>query len=298
MDIFRGENFIDFSDRFTTDEVCKQYLADIKWRDGFKCCRCGHEKHTLKPNFSKVCTKCFHIESPTANTLFHKVKFGLKKAFFIVFEMSATSKGLSSSQIAKRYGITRKTAWLFSHKVRIAMKSSENKPIEGTVHVDEFVIGGKENMKPGRSKDSKKKKIVCAVELTDDEKVKRVYSMRIDDYSSESLKQIFNKHISQNAQIVTDEWTGYKPLTKNYNIVQLPSGNGLNFKQLHHVVHQIKTWLRTTFSWIHTKHTNKYLDEYAYRINRSIFKETIFHNLINRMITTKEVSYKEIIVCK
>jgi hypothetical protein len=29
------------------------------------------------------------------------------------------------------------------HKVREAMKSSENHPMEGIVHIDEFVVGGK-----------------------------------------------------------------------------------------------------------------------------------------------------------
>jgi len=42
-----------------------------------------------------------------------------------------------------RYGITDKIARLFMYKIREAMKSSGNKPIEGIAHVDEFVIGGK-----------------------------------------------------------------------------------------------------------------------------------------------------------
>ncbi|RRG21898.1 hypothetical protein DWB61_09105 [Ancylomarina euxinus] len=84
MDIFKGENFIEFTAKFPTDELCKQYLSDIMWNDGYKCCKCGHDKHSNKPNMSKVCTKCFHIESPTANIMFHKVKFELRKAFFIL----------------------------------------------------------------------------------------------------------------------------------------------------------------------------------------------------------------------
>lgn len=60
------------------------------------------------------------------------------------------------------------------HKIREAMKSSGKYPIKGKVHVDEFVIGGKEEGKVGRSYDSKKKKVVCAVELTDEGKVKRM----------------------------------------------------------------------------------------------------------------------------
>lgn len=53
------------------------------------------------------------------------------------------------------------------HKVREAMKSSGNHPMKGSVHIDKFVIGGKEKGKVGRSYDSKKKKVICAVELTE-----------------------------------------------------------------------------------------------------------------------------------
>ena len=63
--------------------------------------------------------------------------------------------------MARRISVTRQTAWLFMHKVRIAMKSSESQPVTGQVFVDEFVYGGKENLKQGRSKNSKKEEDSC-----------------------------------------------------------------------------------------------------------------------------------------
>jgi len=68
--------------------------------------------------------------------------------------------------------------------------------MNGNVQVDEFVVGGKETGKPSRSYDSRKKKVVCAVQLTDEGKVRRFYSLKIKDFSSESLVGIFEKHIS------------------------------------------------------------------------------------------------------
>jgi len=44
------------------------------------------------------------------------------------------------------------------NKIREAMKSSESHPMDGDVHVDEFVVGGKEVGKPGRSCDTTRKK--------------------------------------------------------------------------------------------------------------------------------------------
>ena len=91
-------------------------------------------------------------------------------------------------------------------KVREAMKSSESHKMNDSVQVDEFTIGGKEEGKQGRSYDTKKKKVLCAMELTDRGKVKRFYVLKIPDFSSKSLRTIFEKHISKTAQVTTDEW--------------------------------------------------------------------------------------------
>ena len=292
---FEGENILEFTDRFPDDRSCLVYLSEIKWANGFTCKKCGHNKFTVrKKNLARDCNRCHHVESPTAGTLFHRVRFGIRKAFGIVFEMSATTKGLSSSQVAKRYGISRTTAWSFMHKVRSAMKSSKSYPLEGDIQVDEFVFGGKENLKQGRSTDSKKKKIIGAVELTDEGKVKRVYFNKINDYSSKSLSSIFDEHISEKAHVLTDKWTGYVPISKRFNIEQKYSDKGGSMKQMHTIIHQLKSWLRSTYSWVHEEHIEKYLDEFSYRINRSIYKQTIFHNLISRMLNAQPITYQMI----
>ena len=294
MESFKGESIIDFFDTFQTDLDCLEYLASIKWKGAFKCSKCNHNKFTIrKLNYARDCNLCHHVESPTANTIFHKVKFGIRKAFGIVFEMSATTKSLSSSQMAKRYSISRPTAWLFMHKVRSAMKSSELNPVVGTVYVDEFVYGGKEDLKQGRSNDSKKKKIVAAVEIDDEGGIKRAYFKRIDDYSSDELGKIFHSHISTQAKVKTDKWSGYKPLKREYDIEQIKS-NTSDFFQINTKIHQVKSWLRSTYSWMHEQNIEKYLDEYSYRLNRSIHKQTIFDNLITRMMNHKNTSLQSI----
>jgi len=295
MDIFKGQNLLEFSDRFKTDDDCKEYLAEIVFSDGFECIKCGHTKSQIRKNHSRTCNKCSHTQSVTSNTLFHKVKFGLRKAFFICFEMSTTTKSFSASYMAVRYGIAENTARLFMHKVRQAMKSSQNSPIEGSVHVDEFVVGGKETGKQGRSYSAKKKKACCAIELTDEGKVKRFYVLKIDDFSSKSLKEIFEKHISKDAKVTTDEWRGYWPIAKEYQIQQIPSLDGINFKALHTMIHQVKSWLRTTYSWVSPKHINRYFDEFCYRTNRSQSKKTIFNNLIKRMAANDKIYHTQIL---
>ena len=197
--------------------------------------------------------------------------------------------------MAVRYGITETSARLFMHKVREAMSSSGNHPMDGDVHVDEFVIGGKDEGKTGRSYDSKKKKAVTAVQLTEDGKIKRMYAMKIDDFSAESLQYIFVNHISRDAKVTTDKWRGYRPISKAYDITQIESNNGLNFKALHTMIHQVKSWIRTTYSWVSDTNLNRYFNEFCYRINRSQSKDTIFNNLICRMVQAHPIHQSKLI---
>ena len=116
MELFKGQSLLEFTERFETDLDCEEYLASIKWEKGYCCRKCGHTKYQVRKDFSRTCNICGDTESPTAGTLFHRLKFGLRKAFFICFEMTTTTKGLSASQVARRYEISRQTAHYFMQK--------------------------------------------------------------------------------------------------------------------------------------------------------------------------------------
>ncbi|MCX2679115.1 IS1595 family transposase, partial [Galbibacter sp. EGI 63066] len=65
MDIFKGQNLLEFSDRFKTDGDCKEYLASIKAKIAYKCTRCNHNAYQNRKGFSRQCNICHHIESAT-----------------------------------------------------------------------------------------------------------------------------------------------------------------------------------------------------------------------------------------
>ena len=83
---------------------------------------------------------------------------------------------------------------------------------------------------------------------------------------------------------------------KDYDITQIKSNNGLNFKALHTMIHQVKSWIRTTYSYVSDFNINRYLDEFCYRINRSLMKENIFNNLIKRMVVSDKI-YQTKLIC-
>ena len=95
----------------------------------------------------------------------------------------------------------------------------------------------------------RKRKFFVQQNLLTQGKVKRFYALKIPDFSSKSLRTIFDKHIDKTAYITTDEWKGYRPI-KDYNITQKPSNDGKNFSTLHKVIHQVKSWIRGIYSWV------------------------------------------------
>ena len=84
-------------DRFPTNEKCKNYLMEMKWKDGFSCdkCRCKNYWEKKGNPYVRVCKSCRHINSITANTLSHKVKSPLAQSFFYPLRDVRHNKELS-----------------------------------------------------------------------------------------------------------------------------------------------------------------------------------------------------------
>jgi len=285
--IFRGLNSIKFNQRFKDDNDCLEYLAEVKWLNGYKCKRCYNDKFgNGKNTHNRRCTKCRYDESPTAGTTFEKLKFSLLIAFHIVFKISTKKKGMSSLELSNEFELRQMTCWAFKQKLQQVMKSSLKSPLTGIVHVDEFVIGGPEEGKKGRSK-GLKKLIVLAVEIVEDG-VGRAYAEVIEHSSAIELGAFLTKYVSREAEVVSDKWKGYAPLKKEFkNLKQVASEDGKNFKELHIHIMNIKGWLRGIHHHCSKDRMQNYLDEYHFRYNRRSNMDTIFDVLIRKMVNNK-----------
>ena len=285
--IFRGVDSIKFNQRFKDDNDCLEYLAEVKWQNGYKCKRCENDKFgNGKHIYNRRCTKCRYDESPTAGTMFEKLKFSILIAFHIVFKISTKKKGMSSLELSNEFELRQMTCWSFKQKLQQAMKSSLKSQLSGLVHVDEFVIGGPEEGKKGRSK-GLKKLVVLAIEIVE-EGVGRAYAEVIEHSSAIELGGFLKKYVSQEAEVISDKWKGYTPLKKEFkNLKQIASEDGRNFKELHIHIMNIKGWLRGIHHHCSKERMQNYLDEYHFRYNRRSNMDTIFDVLIRKMVNYK-----------
>ena len=291
--LYEDMSIMDFESRFPDDKSCHDYLMKLKWPNGFMCRYCKHNHYCSTLRYGEHrCTKCRKVESTTAHTLFHKVKFGIRKAFYMVYFISTNKKGISAAELSRKIDVQKRTAWAFKRKVMKAMASSENQPMDGYVEVDETFVGGYQEGKVGRSQ-SNKDQVVIGIQRSGYKGISRAYALRIENCGSKQLLKFFDKFVDQKAQIKTDKWRGYTPIQNKYsNLVQIPSKRGENFKTLHRFIMGLKSWLRGIHH--HVTYIQEYLNEYTYRFNRHFMKGAIFDNLINRMQRHQPVLIKNL----
>lgn len=159
---FKSLTIFEFQVRFPNDDACFEYLVGLKWGSGFECPHCGHTNYCkAKRKYDRQCTSCNRTVSPTSQTLFHKLKFPILKAFYIVYYVSTSKKGISSTELSRKLGLRQKTCWAFKQKVMKAMESSGKHKIDGKAEVDETVVGGQEEGVKGRKNNKKEARCFC-----------------------------------------------------------------------------------------------------------------------------------------
>ncbi len=107
---------------FQNDEKCFEFLANLKWVNGFICKKCGNTNSCPgKEPFSKRCTKCKSKETATNGTIFHGVKFPISKAFYIAYNVCKGKEDISSYEFGRRLSLRQMTCWTFKTKIQHAL---------------------------------------------------------------------------------------------------------------------------------------------------------------------------------
>lgn len=290
---YKSVSISDFQERFPDDESCLKYLTEKKWENGFKCLRCGHDHYCEgRKKYYRQCTSCRYQESPTANTLFHKVKFSLQKAFTIVYFISTNKKGISSTELSRKLQLRQKTCWLFRLKVLQAMRSKKNVGLFGRVEVSDFEIGHKRVAVNGNTM-TLVKQVIIGIEKWK-KGVSHIYAKVTISKSGKEILNFANSYIQANTAIKCYGNPGYRILNDIFIDVKIvKKSKGQTLPLSNRVSKGLKAWLRGMHG--HAELMQYYLDEYCYRFNRNRMKEEIFDHLLERMVDHPPRTYKDII---
>jgi transposase-like protein len=147
---------------FSTERACLLFLSHLRWRDGFECPSCGHDRYWQRGDGLFLCCGCRRQTSPTAGTVLDKTRLPLSKWLQAMWYVTEETGGVSALSLQRALGLgSYETAWAMLHKLRRAMEPTSGL-LEGTVEVDESFVGGEEMGVRGRYTE-KKAKVIIAV---------------------------------------------------------------------------------------------------------------------------------------
>ncbi|MEO7859267.1 MAG: IS1595 family transposase [Nitrospirales bacterium] len=255
------------------EHAAYEHLSKIRWPEGPICVHCQSKKiYTLKvvgPSKRVVlkCATCRKQFSATVGTIFERSHIALNKWFMAFQLMASSKKGMSAHQLHRMLDITYKSAWFLAHRIRHVMKQTPfGDKLGGIVEADETYIGGKTR---GTGRLDNKIPVFALVERDG-----RVRSFTMPLVTSVNLKRAIDEHVDKSATLMTDEFTGYKKIGKefvehhtvNHSKKEYVRGTATT-NTVEGYFSLLKRGLNGTYHHVSQRHLHRYLDEFNFRYN-------------------------------
>jgi transposase-like protein len=138
------------SPHFHDEQAAYGFVEARLWPNGPVCPHCGGFDRIGKMGgkSTRIGTyKCYQCRKPftvKVGTVFESSHVPMRVWLQAMYLMSGSKKGISSNQLHRILGVTLKTAWFMSHRIREAMRSGDLAPFGsngGVVEADETFIG-------------------------------------------------------------------------------------------------------------------------------------------------------------
>jgi transposase-like protein len=281
-----------------------RFMEKLRWPDKPICPHCGsiNDHRFLNPENGTSrrtrtgthsqrrvwkCRDCQMQFSVITGTPFHGSKVPLRTWVFVLFEMCANKNGIAAREIQRKYGVTAKTAWFMTHRVREAMKVGVAPKFSGTVVVaDETWIGGEPknmqaNKRPTRGKGFSDQTPVLSLVSMDLGK-NEVRSQVVPNVKGSTLRAAITEQADlPNTTLFTDSAMAYRELTPkvarhvmvNHKAGQyVKRGAGTNAAE--NYFSQLKRSIDGTFHHVSVEHLPRYLAEFDFRYSTHQLTDT------------------------
>ena len=269
--------------RFTDEAEARAYLESIRWPKGPVCPHCGGadrqsrlEGQSHRPGLL-ACGHCRQQYTVTVGTVFEDSHVPLHKWVYANHLICSSKKGISSKQLERVLGVSYKTAWFMSHRLRAGMKSTPSGQLGGSgkfVEADETFVGRKPNRKLSRPKGgvSHKNAIFSLVERTG-----TVRSFHVPNITAKTLKPILQAHMARSANLMTDDagqYHGVGDVAETHQII-----NHSAKEYVRGYVHTntvegffsiLKRGLTGIYQCVSEQHLQRYVDEFDFRYNHRV----------------------------
>jgi transposase-like protein len=267
---------------FADPNNCIDYLANRRWgKDGVVCPTCGSREVSFVPSRRVWQCKTRHPKcqfSIKVGTIFEDSPIGLDKWLTAMWMLANCKNGASSWEIHRALGVTQKSAWFMLQRIRLALqdKSAGGKLGGGPhskVEVDETFIGGKaRNMHKSRrdrmTTYASKTAVLGMLERGGKVKTEVLGNKR----RGSQMQEIVRESVHPGTWLMTDEFTGYAGLSKDYthlvinHLERYVQGN-VHTQGIENFWSLLKRTLGGTYVAVEPFHLFRYVDEQAFRFN-------------------------------
>lgn len=279
--------------QFHNEEAAYEFVEARIWPKGPVCPHCGGVERISKMGGKSTrigAYKCYDCRKPFTvkiGTIFESSHIPLRLWLQAIFLIASSKKGVSSNQLHRTLGITLKSAWFLSHRIREAMRDGGLSTFGangGDVEVDETFIGRDFTKKPRGSKIGRgyehKNKVFSLI----DRATGQARSVVIDDLKLKTLLPIMQANIESNARILTDEAGQYTNRYSNLNVYFrdhgfVKHGLGEYVSRDDRTVHTntvegffsiFKRGMKGVYQHCGHNHLNRYLAEFDFRYNNRV----------------------------
>jgi transposase-like protein len=194
---------------FNDEAAAYAYVEARIWPNGRVCPHCGVVDHSgpLKGKSNRIgLYKCYACRKPFTvkiGTIFEASHIQLRDWLTAIHLVCSSKKGVSTNQLHRTLGVTLKSAWFMSHRIREAMNDDATAgPLGGEgmfVEADETFVGGKARNRAYKAP-APKKAVVALVERKG-----RVRSRHVSEVTAANLRPILEAEIDAASHLRTDE---------------------------------------------------------------------------------------------
>ena len=269
----------EFFARFPDERACLEHIMAVRFGGTeIDCPSCGVEGqfHKIRERRVYACPNCLFQIAPTADTVLQDTRTPLVSWFYAMYLFCTTRHGVSGKELQRQLGVTYKTAYRIGMQIRKLTENTENFDalLSGHVEIDEAYVGGRA-VGVGTGNFRAHKTTVMAIMERNGGMVAKV----VPNARTVSLRPIVLDHVAKGTTVSTDELRSYGLLTKDgYRHGRVNHGAGeyaryvcksLTFhtNTVEGFWRLFKASVRSTHVHVSPKHMQRYLNEFAFRVN-------------------------------